>query len=68
MEREIHPAMQCVDDARRAAKRATMTNKGTEFGAKCAIMAMAGDMMLGDMTMSDFLGMVVAEVEAYQGK
>jgi len=41
-----------------------MQNKGTEFGTKCSILAMAGDMVLGDMTMNDFISMVIVEVEA----
>lgn len=60
----IAPAMQCVDDVRNEAKRAAMNNRGTQFGTKCAILAMAGDMVLNDMSMVDFLNMVIAEVEA----
>jgi hypothetical protein len=61
---DISPAMQCVVDISSAAKRAATDNKGTTFGTKCSILAMAADMVLGDMTMTDFLGVTVAEVEA----
>jgi len=64
MSEYIHPAMQCVQDTASAAKRAAMQNKGTEFGTKCAILAMAADMALGRMSMQDFLDVTVKEVEA----
>jgi hypothetical protein len=61
---DVSPAMQCVVDISTAAKRAATDSKGTVFGTKCSILAMAADMVLGDMTMADFLDVTIAEVEA----
>jgi hypothetical protein len=59
----VSEAMQCVADTAAAAKRAASDNTGTAFGVKCAVLGMAADMVLGDMTVQDFLDIVIAEVQ-----
>lgn len=59
----IPAAMQCVDDTCCAAKRAYVQNKGTALGTRAEILAMACDMMLGRMSMGDFIAFTTAAVE-----
>lgn len=62
------PSMQIINDVRNMAKRAATKDKGTEFGTKCAILGMAGDLVLNDMTLQDFLDVLVAEVDVFTNR